>query len=87
MPPLAALPWSEEWRNATAGVASAATTAAIVVGALWSWRRFRRTPESRAKLDVDVICSWALLDGHRDHLSAQLVVRNGGGHIQMMTLR
>ena len=70
----------EEWKNLTEAVASVLTSAAIVVGAWWAWRRFRRTPESRAKIDLKLVGTWARPNSSPEtYLHVNIGVANAGG--------
>ena len=72
-----------EWKDLTAAIASVGTVIALIVGAWWAWRRFRRSPESRAYLGIDVIPMWEE-SGGRAFVRAHIVVTNRGGKKQKL---
>lgn len=68
----------EEWRNITAGAASLATVVGFMAGGVWAWFRFRRTPESRVKIDLTVQLDWPAPTG--SWVVVRVKARNDGGH-------
>ena len=58
MPPTTWWLTLEEWKNLTAAIASLVTAIGLIVGAIWAYRRFRRTSESRPKVLVRLEPTW-----------------------------
>jgi hypothetical protein len=72
-----------EWKDIADAIASVVTFVAILVGGWWTWRRFRRTPESRAKISLDVSPSWQTpKDGSDQYVTAKVTAANQGGRTQ-----
>jgi hypothetical protein len=74
-----------EWKDLTAAIASAATFVAIIVGGWWTWRRFRRTPESWSKVSLEVSPSWEIPQGGgSEYVRVLVTARNEGGWRQRL---
>lgn len=69
----------EEWKNVTAALSSVVTAAGLLIGAWWAWRRFRRTPESRAKVALVVEGAWETPPDAADFLLVRISATNDGG--------
>ena len=64
-----------EWKDVTAGVGSTATVFGLLIGGWVAQRKFRTTPQSRLKVDLQVGCNWH--DG--DVVVVAVDVENLGG--------
>jgi hypothetical protein len=69
---------AEAFSDVAGGVESVLTGVALIIAGVWAYLRFRRTPESRPKVKVDLSASWRCL-GDSHYVLANLTATNDGG--------